>query len=146
MGRYAVKGWLRETLSATPVRLYFTALAAYLVWLLVHFGVRHLAARSLLGGRTTRPTARRARQPQGGLPYQPKPWRSIFSRHPAGWTRRSRRHIQQALEDADRYVQDLNDRFTNPSGNPPLELSPEQIDDVEEELAMREPARTAAAD
>ena len=46
----------------------------------------------------------------------PPHWRSIFSRRPVGWTRRSRRRIQQALEDADRYVQDLNDRFTNPSG------------------------------
>jgi hypothetical protein len=46
-----------------------------------------------------------------------KPWRSIFSRTPAGWTRRNRRRIEGILDDADRYVQELNDRFTNPSGD-----------------------------
>ena len=41
-------------------------------------------------------------------------WRSIFARHPAGWSRRSRRRIQRVLEDADRYVQDLNDQLHQP--------------------------------
>jgi len=116
-------GWW-DSLTATPMSIYFSALAAYLLWLAVHYGVRHLAARSL-----TR-AADRLNQKLGirgslkaAFLINTKPWRSIFSRHPAGWSRRNRRRIQQALEDADRYVQDLNDRFTNPSGNPPLELA-----------------------
>ena len=116
-------GWW-DNLTATPMSIYFSALAAYLIWLAVHFGVRRLAAKTLmraadrlgkkLGIRGSLREAFRANT---------KPWRSIFSRRPVGWGRRNRRRIQKALEDADRYVQDLNDRFTNPSGNPPLELA-----------------------
>ena len=114
-------GWW-ESLSATPMSLYFTALGAYVAWLAVHFGIRRLAAKSLLGA-----TERLGQQLgiRGSLSAafqaNTKLWHSIFSRNPVGWGRRSRRRIQQVLEDADRYVQDLNDRFTNPSGNPTLE-------------------------
>ncbi|MCG6966075.1 MAG: dynamin family protein [Chromatiaceae bacterium] len=122
-----------STLTATPKSIYFTALGAYLVWLAVHFGVRRVAAKSLLG------TAQRLGQQQGirgslkeAFRLNTRPWRSIFSRSPAGWGRRSRRRIQQVLEDTDRYVQELNDRFANPSGNPPLELAAAQLDEPDE--------------
>ena len=46
----------------------------------------------------------------------------------------------QALEDADRYVQDLNDSFTNPSGHPVPKLA-EPAAEPEPEL----PAGQAAA-
>jgi len=111
-----------ESLSASPIRLYFAALAAYLIWLAVHYGVRHLAAKSLLG------RAERLGQQLGvrgslssAFRANTKPWHSIFSRRPVGWNRRSRKRIQKVLEAADRYVQDLNDRFTDPSGNPPVD-------------------------
>jgi hypothetical protein len=50
-----------------------------------------------------------------------RPWRWAFFTRPAGWGHRSRRQIAQVLGDADRFVQDLNDRFTNPSGTGPGE-------------------------
>jgi len=119
-------GWW-DTLTATPMAIYFSLLAAYLAWLAVHYGVRHLAAKSLLG------QARRLGQKLGlrgnlstAFQANTRPWRSIFSRNPVGWSRRNRRRIQQVLEDADRYVQDLNDRFTNPSGTAPLEIETAQ--------------------
>ncbi|MCB1925100.1 MAG: dynamin family protein [Gammaproteobacteria bacterium] len=136
-----------DAISASPMRLYFAALAAYLVWLLVHFGIRRLAASSLMGH-----TERLGHQRgiRGNLKEafrtNTKPWRSIFSRHPAGWSRRSRRQIQKVLESADRYVQDLNDRFTNPSGNPVIDVA--AIADDEPPLAehelQREPRASAA--
>ena len=145
-GMQLTAGWW-EWLSATPVRLYFAALGAYLVWLVVHFGVRNLAARSLSG------FADRLGQQLGirgslkeAFRLNTKPWRSIFGRHPAGWTRRSRRQIQKTLEDADRYVQDLNDRFTNPSGNPPLDLSTAPLEDEGEDILMPEKTRSAAGE
>jgi hypothetical protein len=61
-----------------------------------------------------------------------------------GWSRRSRRRIQQVLEDADRYVQELNDRFANPSGNPPLDLNAAQIDERVEAEALTAPAAAQA--
>jgi len=39
----------------------------------------------------------------------------------------------QVLEDADRYVQDLNDRFTNPSGRPAVQIDP--VPEMEEQIA-----------
>lgn len=136
-----------QAVSETPIRLYFTALAAYLVWLLVHFGVRHLAAASLMG------SAERIGHKLGirgsmkdAFRLNTKPWRSIFSRHPAGWTRRSRRQILKVLEAADRYVQDLNDRFTNPSGNAPLELTAAAVDESDDMMEPGPAARTTAND
>jgi hypothetical protein len=122
------------------MRIYFTALVAYLIWLAVHYGVRKLAAKSLVGA------AERMGQKLGirgslaaAFRANTRPWRSIFSRQPAGWGRRSRRRIQRVLEDADRYVQDLNDRFTNPSGNVPLDLAATGLVEPDDESPL-EPA------
>jgi hypothetical protein len=141
-------GWW-DTLSATPMSLYFSALAAYLIWLALHYGVRRLAAKSLMG------RAERLGEKLGvrgslaaAFRLNTRPWRSIFSRSPAGWSRRNRRRIQRVLEDTDRYVQDLNDRFTNPSGNPPLPLGEAGIDDAidlgrEADITEAVPSRAA---
>jgi hypothetical protein len=43
-------------------------------------------------------------------------WHSIFSRTPVGWGRGARKRLSSIIEDTDTYVQRLNDRFTNPSG------------------------------
>ncbi|MDJ0741422.1 MAG: dynamin family protein [Gammaproteobacteria bacterium] len=144
-GTRLTAGWW-ETLSATPLRLYLAALGAYLVWLLVHFGVRRLAASSLLGAadRVGRQLGIRGSLKEA-FRINTKPWRSIFARHPAGWSRRSRRHVQKVLEDADRYVQDLNDRFTDPSGNPPIELT-NRASDASPPADVGDPPRAAAAD
>jgi hypothetical protein len=129
-------GWW-DTLTATPMSVYIGALAAYLIWLVLHFGVRRLTAKTLLrkADRIARKLGIRGSLREAFL-ANTKPWRSIFSRRPAGWTRRSRRRIQQALEDADRYVQDLNDRFTDPSGNPPPELVDQQETEPTESTGM----------
>ena len=37
-------------------------------------------------------------------------------KHPIGWGARARRQIADVLAEANGYVQDLNDKFTNPSG------------------------------
>ena len=43
-------------------------------------------------------------------------WRSIFQRTPAGWGGRTRKRLDSIRHTTDRFVQHLNDRFTNPSG------------------------------
>ena len=45
-----------------------------------------------------------------------RPIRSLFHPAPAGWTSRSRRILAAVVADASRFVQTMNDRFTNPSG------------------------------
>jgi hypothetical protein len=41
---------------------------------------------------------------------------SIFHRKPVGWGRLARKYVAHARQAADHFVQELNDRFTNPSG------------------------------
>lgn len=43
-------------------------------------------------------------------------WRSIFWKRPAGWNNSARKNIKTVLEQSTRFVQNLNDKFTNPSG------------------------------
>ena len=112
---YRADWW--KWLSETPLRLFLGALAGYVVWLGLHYGVRRLAAKSVAS------LARRIAGQQGirgdlaaAFRANTAPWRSIFSKRPRGWSRHNRRLLGEVLEDTDRYVQDLNDSFTNPSG------------------------------
>lgn len=43
-------------------------------------------------------------------------WRSVFCRQPAGYGRRQTAVLKQVMDDANRYIQRLNDQYTNPSG------------------------------
>jgi hypothetical protein len=52
-------------------------------------------------------------------------WRSIFAKRPTGWGLRARRQITEVLAEANSYVQELNDTFTNPSGLPPTPQAPD---------------------
>jgi GTPase SAR1 family protein len=134
-------GWW-NAISAEPMRLYFAALGAYLVWLGLHFGVRKLTAKTLLRAADREGAEKGIRGSlRDAFLVNTRAWRSIFHRHPVGWSRRSRRSIQKVLEDADRYVQDLNDGFTNPSGN--NAAMPDAIDT--NGAALEPPQRPAAA-
>jgi hypothetical protein len=46
-------------------------------------------------------------------------YRSLFRKRPAGWSPKARQRIKEVLLDAGRFVQELNDRFTSPSGGAP---------------------------
>jgi hypothetical protein len=43
-------------------------------------------------------------------------WRSIFRTRPAGWGTRTQQALKEISTDANAYVQELNNTFTNPSG------------------------------
>lgn len=43
-------------------------------------------------------------------------WNSVFRTKPVGWGWRSKKSLKAALNDADRYVQELNNTYTDPSG------------------------------
>jgi hypothetical protein len=58
--------------------------------------------------------------PLGSFIRSTKPWRSIFSKKPAGWGRKSRKQITDVVQSTDTYIQTLNDQFTNPSGSEKL--------------------------
>jgi hypothetical protein len=61
-------------------------------------------------------------------------WRSVwFHKRPAGWNRAAQRRLEEVLTEANYYVQDLNDKFTNPSGTgmpstqPAVRVAPEKV-------------------
>jgi hypothetical protein len=57
-------------------------------------------------------------------------WRSIFLKQPTGWGQRTQRTLKEVLTEANAYVQELNNAFTNPSGTrqpattPPMHATP----------------------
>ncbi|MCW8907909.1 MAG: dynamin family protein [Sedimenticola sp.] len=131
--------WM-ETLLNSPVIQIFSAAGVLLVLFGVHYLIRSLAARSLLPHlrKQARTLTIRGDLAQAFL-RNTKPWRSIFSRSPAGWGRGARKRLAQVKEDADNYVQTLNDRFTNPSGEPALAAEPEQMIESYPEAEAQEP-------
>jgi hypothetical protein len=54
--------------------------------------------------------------------HNTRPWHSTFRKTPVGWHNRTRRRLQDIIAQANRYVQTLNDKFTDPSG----ELAPRE--------------------
>jgi hypothetical protein len=108
--------WLNTLLSN---RLLQGGVVAALVLVLAagHFGIRALVARGI--GKKLRDETL-----QGGVPgdlrsafrRSTRPWQTVFRTSPVGWGLRARRRLARVLRDSDTYVQTLNDRFTNPSG------------------------------
>jgi GTPase SAR1 family protein len=108
--------WL-ESITGNPTNLYLTALAVLIVLLGLHYLVRSLSAKSMIRGLKKRGAKLNIRGDLvNAFKRNTQPWRSIFSDNPAGWGRSARKRLARVLEDADNYVQTLNDRFTNPSG------------------------------
>jgi hypothetical protein len=50
--------------------------------------------------------------------WNTRPLVSLFRRLPVGWSHGNRKRLQRVIGEANRYVQILNDRFTDPSGAP----------------------------
>ncbi len=108
--------WL-QSVSATPLALMLLLAALALLAVALHFSIRRLAAKSLL------PSLRKEAAKEGlrgdlmtAFQRNTSFWRTIFARSPAGWGAGARRRLHKIREDANLYVQTLNDRFTNPSG------------------------------
>ncbi len=140
MGYWNGMDFHSETLSSitsTPIGMFSLALGSYLLLLAIHFGVRHLVAKTMSGKIRKLATSLDIRGSlANAFKRSTSPWRSIFHKTPAGWGHRSRKYLSQVLQDADKYVQTLNDTFTNPSGDeiktgstpsPEIELNQEDI-------------------
>jgi len=72
--------------------------------------------------------------------HNTRPWHSLFRKSPVGWNGRCRKRLQQVIAEANQYVQTLNDKFTDPSGD----LSPETTSSTST-LAEVEPVSSEAA-
>jgi hypothetical protein len=112
--------WLAGTSGAATVALWTGAAAVVALAVYGHFVVRRLVASRIAHGlgrdiphAPTREALRKA------FRRNTRPLRPLLFTRPAGWGQRMRRRIAEVLAEADRYVQTLNDRFTNPSGDTP---------------------------
>lgn len=56
-------------------------------------------------------------------------WQPLFGVEPTGWSAGARKRLAQVLAEADSYVQALNSRFTDPSGDSHSRRSPRASDE-----------------
>ena len=93
-------------------------LAAFAV--AAHFGVRHLAAMTVVPWVRRQAAAEDLRGDLVAAFYaNTGKLRSVFFGRLRGWGARARRRLENVREECDAYVQTLNDSFTNPSGRHP---------------------------
>lgn len=91
-----------------------------LLILAIHFSNRALIRWFLLWGLDKKATDAGLRGDiAGAFRLSTNLWRFIFLKSPAGWNRRTRQELQQIINNTASYVQTLNDRFANPSGEKP---------------------------
>ncbi|MGH8584176.1 MAG: dynamin family protein [Gammaproteobacteria bacterium] len=92
--------------------------AALALLLYIHHGARRIGAKHVLRRLGEEPCPEDLRVPLlRAFRNNRRFLSSVFSTRPVGWGRRAHRAIARVMSDSDRYVETLNDRFTNPSGN-----------------------------
>ena len=116
----------------------------------LHFRIRNFAAARILKKikkhYTTGLEGERIRE---AFIHNTRPWHSIFRKSPVGWNGRVRKRLHQVIAEANEYVQTLNDKFTDPSGDltseeketPPLAMVA-SVSDAEENQVVEEPVRS----
>jgi hypothetical protein len=86
--------------------------------LAVHYWIRSLAAKSIKRSLAAEAQKKGLRLDlTGAFARNTRSWRSIYAHSPAGWGAGARRRLHKVREDSNLYIQTLNDRFTNPSGD-----------------------------
>jgi hypothetical protein len=109
-----------NALLAAPVWRLVALVGALGLAVYAHFSIRKVARQRVISG--LRRHVRDMREMEfldnfiAALHKNTRFWRTIFAKQPTGWGPRARRQIAEVLAEANGYVQDLNDTFTNPSG------------------------------
>ena len=89
----------------------------------LHFRIRNIAAARVLKKIEKQfPAGLDRERMRQAFIHNTRPWHSIFRKSPIGWTSRGRKRLQQVIAEANQYVQTLNDKFTDPSGD----MTPEE--------------------
>ena len=98
--------------------------AAGILILLIAVGYMHFQIRRIAAERVKKKVLEDIDNPNQRLRYtlafrkNSRWWRSIFQNRPAGWNKNSRKVLSIVADEANTYIQILNDTFTNPSGTP----------------------------
>ena len=110
--------WL-ESFTSSAWLLYGTLAVVVLVAYALHHLVRSITAKGIIRKLSGRAGALGIKGDLArAFKRNTRPWRTIFNKKPAGWGHFARKRLYQVTQDADGYIQILNDRFTNPSGDP----------------------------
>jgi len=123
--------WWQDSPGSIPWSLAFIFVVAGL-FAYLHFKVRKFAAGRVLKliDKQFTPGIERSRL-RRAFKYNAGIWHSVFRKAPVGWGKRGRKRLQRIIAEANRYIQTLNDSFTDPSGdmtpraeatNPPLSV------------------------
>ncbi|MGB0713385.1 MAG: dynamin family protein [Gammaproteobacteria bacterium] len=116
IGPDAVLGFLGNDLFAGYGMIGAGAVLA-VIWFLLHTNIRaRVADRVLRAIEEELPDGTERSSILGGFRRSSRGLRCIFSTQPAGWGGRARRKLEQLVQEANNFVQALNDRYTNPSG------------------------------
>jgi len=83
----------------------------------IHYLSRHLAAKGIIRKlKKTLPANPESERFIRAFRHNTRFLSSVFTPGPRGWNRFTRRRLQQVRSEADKYVQTLNNKFTDPSG------------------------------
>ncbi|HET6726049.1 MAG TPA: dynamin family protein [Gammaproteobacteria bacterium] len=93
-----------------------SGIVLFIIAMAIHFGFRRLAARQISARIRKEAAPERLSDLLRAFRRNTRWSRNMLARNPAGWGIRARRLVNKTIENRTRYVQDLNDRFANPSG------------------------------
>lgn len=130
-----------QRLLANPSMLAAAGLSLGVVALYLHFRVRRWAAAKVMREITQQYMSDEAESLTRAFRRNIRIWRSIFAPDPVGWSGHNRRTLKKIIGRANRLVQTLNDRFTDPSGkSPDVDKTVEEIPDpvISGEVVPRE--------
>ena len=118
---------------------------------LVHHVMRSLMAKTLINSLKLRAEAIDVKGCiVSAFQHSTRPIRSIFATTPAGWGIFTKRKIDKLIQNSDVYVQELNDSFTNPSGEGEMPVADDgyeyEYETVEEEVMGEDVTETKDTD
>ena len=83
----------------------------------IHFQIRGWAGESIIKRLSQKPEDEEdSAQLAGTFRKSIRWWRPLLMKTPSGWNHQNQENIHKILDDANQYVQNLNDQFTTPSG------------------------------
>jgi hypothetical protein len=123
-----------DQLLARPTWAVAAAAVLAGVVLYLHFTARRWAKQRVLREVAQENSDEEAERLSRAFKRNTRVWRSIFAPDPVGWSGRNRKALRRIVASANRLVQTLNDRFTDPSGKRPA--SEEKKKKEKEELPV----------
>ena len=108
---------LWDIVLASPVWSFIAAVLVVVVFAFLHFRSRRFGARHIVKKiRKEFPPGPEQNRMTRAFVKNTHAWHSILSQEPVGWGHISRKRLQNVRTDTNRYIQLLNDKFTDPSG------------------------------